>query len=156
MNKNIYLVLHNIRSLHNVGSLFRTADGAGIKHIIITGYTPLPTDMFGCVRPEIAKTALGAESIVSWRYSRNIGNVIMQLQKSGIRVVALEQSDGAIDYRSYKPVYPIALLVGNEIQGISKATQQKCNDVIDIPMHGKKESLNVAVAGGIALFSLRK
>jgi len=156
MEKEVYLILHNIRSLHNVGSLFRTADAAGVAGIILTGYTSKPISALGYVRPEIAKTALGAEHVVSWKYKKSIRNVVCQLKKEGVSVVALEQGEQAVDYRAYVPAYPMALIVGNEVRGLSKALQKQCDTVIHIPMRGVKESLNVSVAGGIALFELMR
>ena len=155
MNKEVYLILHNIRSLHNVGSLFRTADGAGVSSIILTGYTPKPVDAFGVSRSEMAKTALGAEHSVPWEHKTHIGDVIQKLQRSGVSVIALEQDKRAVDYRAYNPTYPLALVVGNEVRGVSPAVREKCDGIIEIPMRGSKESLNVSVAGGIALFHLR-
>ena len=158
--KNIYLVLHNIRSLHNVGSIFRTADAAGVKNIYLTGYTPSPLDRFEKIRPEIAKTALGAEKTVEWQKYGNIGTLISEFKKAGIAhrspasIVGIEQSSQAINYKKFKPQYPLVLILGNEIRGISPAILKKCDKIIEIPMAGKKESLNVSVSAGIVLFSL--
>lgn len=156
--------MHNIRSLHNVGSIFRTADAAGVKKIFLTGYTGLPIDKFGEVRQEVHKTALGAEKNIEWEYCRDIGKLIKRLRTEDIpplyggmsSVIALEQAEGAIDYRKFKPKFPLVLIVGNEIRGLSKAILQKCDLITEIPMKGKKESLNVSVAAGIALFELTK
>ena len=156
MKKEIYLILHNIRSLYNVGSIFRTADAAGVKKIYLTGYTPTPTDRFGKIRSEIHKTALGAETTVEWQKYSNIGKLISHLKEvrlpSGI--VAVEQSPNSIDYKKFKPRYPLALIFGNEIRGISPQILKKCDRIVEIPMHGKKESLNVSVTAGIILFSI--
>lgn len=151
---NAVAILHNVRSLHNVGSIFRTADAAGVGTLYLTGYTPAPIDAFGEVRSEIAKTALGAEKTVVWEKHASIAKVIQQLQRGGFYVVALEQGEGAVDYRKLKPRKHMALVVGNEVRGLSSSVIKKCDAVIDIPMRGKKESLNVAVAFGVALFSL--
>ncbi|KKS16325.1 MAG: tRNA/rRNA methyltransferase [Parcubacteria group bacterium GW2011_GWB1_41_6] len=160
--KEIFLILHNIRSLYNVGSIFRTAEAAGIKKIFLTGYTGKPVDRFGKIRPEIQKTALGAERNVEWEHCRDIGKLIKKL-KTGREVrpprggrtsiVALEQSSKAIDYKKFKPRFPLALILGNEVRGLSKRILEKCDAIIEIPMKGKKESLNVSVAAGIALFN---
>lgn len=158
-NKDIYLILHNIRSLHNVGSIFRTADAAGVKKIFLSGYTGLPVDRFGKFRPEVQKVALGAEQSIGWEYCRDIGKLITKLKKLHrpvVHIAALEQSSEAIDYKKYKPRFPMALIVGNEVRGISKTILKKCDTIIEIPMKGKKESLNVSVAAGIILFELIK
>ena len=151
----MYAILHNIRSLHNVGSMFRTADAAGVAKIYLTGYTPSPVDAFGKVRSEIAKTALGAERTVPWEQKKNIGALLFSLRWQGMYVVGLEQDARAVDYRRVKPKKPWVLVVGNEVRGLSKSILQKCDIVAEIPMRGKKESLNVSVAFGIALFSIK-
>ncbi len=155
MKKEIYLILHNIRSLYNVGSVFRTADAAGVKKIYLTGYTPAPVDRFGKIRPEIHKTALGAETTVKWQKYKDIGPLIAKLKKQKIKIVAAEQARNSIDYKKFKPRYPVVLIFGNEVRGLSKQILKKCDSVIEIPMHGKKESLNVSVSAGIILFSLK-
>lgn len=149
------MILHNIRSLHNVGSMFRTADAVGVSKIFLTGYTPSPLDSFWNFRKEISKTALGAEKYVPWEKIRYIVSLLRQLKKSKVQIVALEQSKDAIDYRKFKPRFPLALVLGNEVRGLSAALLKKCGKVIYIPIYGKKESLNVSVAAGVALFSLR-
>lgn len=162
MKKEIFLVLHNIRSLHNVGSIFRTADCAGVNKIYLTGYTSAPIDIFGKTKKEIKKTALGAEKNVEWEKCKDIGKLILRLKKDPstklgsrkIKVIALEQDSKSINYKKNKPKFPLALVVGNEVRGLSKQTLKKCDTIIEIPMHGKKESLNVSVATGIALFNL--
>lgn len=146
--------MHNIRSLHNVGSIFRTADAAGIKKIFLTGYTPSPLDHFGNYRKEISKVALGAEKFVRWEVVRSIRPLLLRLKKEKFQIAALEQSPKAIDYRKFKPRFPIALILGNEVRGLSPKILKKCDRVIEIPIYGKKESLNVSVAAGVALFSL--
>lgn len=147
------LILHNIRSAQNVGSIFRTADGAGAKEIILTGYTPAPIDRFGRVRSDIAKAALGAENTVSWRQEADTASVIAQLKEAGVEVVAVEQDARAINYRDHKAQEEVAFIFGNEVEGIESAVLDVCDAVIDIPMRGTKESLNVAVAAGIILFN---
>lgn len=154
--KDIYLILHNIRSLHNVGSVFRTSDAAGVKKIYLTGYTPTPLDRFEKIRPEIKKTSLGAERFVKWKYCKNISNLLKNILKQKIRLIAVEQNKKAIDYRKFKPIFPMALIFGNEVRGLSKNILAKCDKIVEIPMAGKKESLNVSVAAGIVLFSLRE
>ena len=154
MKGNIYLVLHNIRSLHNVGSIFRTADAAGVSKIYLTGYTPSPKDVFGNYRKEISKIALGAEKYIEWEKVRYIEPLIKRLKKEHVQIIALEQARVAIDYRKFKPRFPLALILGNEVRGLSPSILKKCDKVIQIPMQGRKESLNVSVAAGIALFSI--
>lgn len=148
------LILHNIRSAHNVGSIFRTADAAGVSKIFLTGYTPAPTDRFGRPQKEIAKTALGAEQTVAWEHRASLAPLMATLRKEGVMIAALEQSDNSVDYKTFTPKPPFALLMGNEVEGIDVRTLKKCDAVIEIPMCGAKESLNVSVAAGIALFRL--
>jgi 23S rRNA (guanosine2251-2'-O)-methyltransferase len=148
MTKEIHLILHNIRSAYNVGSIFRTADAAGVSKIYLTGYTPSPeTD-------KVRKTSLGAEKTIPWKKTGQIAPLIKSLIKDGTEIIALEQSDKSIDYRNFKPKFPLALIVGNEVNGLSKAVLKNVNQTIDIPMYGKKESLNVAVATGIAVYKI--
>ena len=159
----LYLVVHSVRSLHNVGSLFRTADGAGVQKIFLTGYTPSPYDLFGKLRKDFAKTALGAEKYVAWEQHKNIGTLLMRL-KEKIFIVALEQSKKSVSYQTFFSRYGkklknfsgIALVVGNEVRGLPPSVLKKTNAIVEIPMHGKKESLNVSVAAGIALFALNR
>lgn len=160
IRKQIYIILHNIRSAHNVGSIFRTAEAAGAEKIYLAGYTPAPLDRFGKIRPEIAKTALGAEKTIVWEQYKDIGKLITLLRTihfpSGdrISIVAVEQSVKAINYKKFKPHFPVVLVFGNEVRGISHQILKKCDQIIEIPMLGKKESLNVSVSAGIVLFSL--
>lgn len=152
--KKIVLILHNIRSTYNVGAIFRTADGAGVSHVYLSGYTPLPVDQFNRPRKDIAKTALGAELSVSWSASKNVSSLIMRLKKEGYTIVGLEQDERSVDYCSASKSKKTALLVGNEVRGISPQLREKCDTLIEIPMRGEKESLNVSVAAGIALYAL--
>ncbi len=148
------LILHNIRSTHNVGSIFRTADAAGISEIFLTGYTPRPIDNFGKERKDIAKTALGAEKSIPWQYAKTPSGFIKKLKKEGYSLVAIEQSSRSIDYKKIKIKYPVAILLGNEVKGLSPALLKACDQVAEIPMRGEKESLNVSVAAGVALFRI--
>jgi tRNA G18 (ribose-2'-O)-methylase SpoU len=152
--KETILILEDIRSTHNVGSFFRTADAAGVTHIYLVGCTPTPIDKFNRKRSDIAKTALGAEDTIPWTYIKTITPLIKKLQKSGVSVVALEQSPESIDYKKVKAKGAIALIVGNEVTGVSKKALTYADVIAEIPMKGNKESLNVSVAGGIALFRL--
>jgi len=154
MNRKIYLILHNIRSLHNVGSIFRTADGAGVEKIFLTGYTPAPVDIFGKYKHEIKKTALGAEKIIAWEKHKDIGILIKKIRKEKTQMIGVEQSEKSINYKKFKPKYPLTLIFGNEVRGLSRQILNKCDKIIEIPMKGDKESLNVSVTAGIILFHL--
>jgi len=150
MKNKIFALLHNIRSLHNVGSMFRTADGAGVKKLFLCGETGTPP------RAEIAKTALGAEESVPWEYWMDAKDCVSKLKKGGIRIVALELAPKSVDYRKFKAGGPICLVVGNEVGGIPPDVLRLCDSTIQIPMRGKKESLNVSVAFGVAVYELSK
>lgn len=145
--------LHNIRSAFNVGSVFRTADAAGVSKLFLSGYTPQPVDRFGRARPDIAKVALGAEKYLPWEYEKHAYAVITKARKEGWHIVGVEQDKRAIDYRKLQLEDPTLFVLGNEVRGISPALRKHCDELIEIPMRGKKESLNVAVAAGIVLFS---
>ena len=151
------LILDNIRSTYNVGSIFRTSDAVGVDMIYLIGTTPTPIDRFGRKRKDISKTSLGAEDTVSWKYSKTISKIITNLKKQGYVIVALEQSPKSIDYiKAVKLLKskPIALIVGNEVNGVSQKALTISDYIVEIPMHRKKESLNVSVAVGIAMFRL--
>jgi tRNA G18 (ribose-2'-O)-methylase SpoU len=151
-NKSLVLILDNIRSRENVGSIFRTADAAGVTKIYLCGITPRPP------HEKISKTALGAEDTVDWEYSGQTWRLVDKLKKFGYKILALEQSNKSEDVFKFKiPDYErLALIVGNEVSGIGKNILNKCNHVLEIPMVGKKESLNVSVATGVAVFELLK
>jgi tRNA G18 (ribose-2'-O)-methylase SpoU len=153
MNR-LELILHNIRSSHNVGSIFRTADGAGVSKLWLIGYTPAPLDQFKRVNSEIAKTALGAEKTLLWEKRESVGDLITELKKEGYQIWALEQNEKSVDYRKVKLVGKTVLIVGNEVGGIEPEVLNLCDQIIEIPMHGEKESLNVSVATGVAVFKL--
>lgn len=154
----IILLAHNIRSTFNVGSLFRTADGFGVKEIILSGYTPYPSLPDDTRLPhirekltkEIHKTALGAETTVPFRFE--VVPPLDELKKQGYRIVALEQSSDSILLPQYKSPEKIALLLGEEVDGIAPELLQKCDEVVEIPMQGQKESFNVSIAAAIALY----
>ncbi|XLQ20455.1 MAG: RNA methyltransferase [Candidatus Moraniibacteriota bacterium] len=158
MKKKFYLILHNIRSAHNVGAIFRTADGAGVDHIYFTGYTPTPPDgtQIYTTKPErkLIKIALGAHEYVSWDRYEKIDDIIDKLKKEGVQIVALEQGDKSINYKKFETNKSIALVLGNEPVGIDEHTLLLCDTMIDIPMRGDKKSLNVSVAAGIAMYEL--
>ncbi len=148
------VILHNIRSSLNVGSVFRTADGAGVSEVYLTGYTPLPIDRFGRVEKKIAKTALGAEENIPWKHD-DISETIQSLKNEGYSIVGVEQTPNSKDYKGFKPKDKTVFIFGNEVEGILKEVLEICDDVIEIPMHGKKESLNVGVTAGIILFHFK-
>jgi 23S rRNA (guanosine2251-2'-O)-methyltransferase len=158
MKSNVFpnkiLILLDIRSAQNVGSLFRTADACGIEQIYLVGITPAPTDQFNRVNAAIAKTALGATETVPWQKVTRIKSLLSKLKKAGVQTVAIEQYAAAIDYKKLKIQWPIAFLLGNEVDGIPKNILDIIDAVVEIPMCGHKESLNVSVAGGIALFRM--
>ena len=153
------LVLHDLRSALNVGAIFRTADAclagrqaAGVGKIFLTGYTPAPRDRFGRLNRSIAKTALGAEQNVVWEKVEDISSLFYNLKTKTYKLIALEQSPRAVDYRQIKLSGDTAIIVGNEVTGLPEEILARCDAIAEIPMRGKKESLNVAVAAGVALF----
>jgi tRNA G18 (ribose-2'-O)-methylase SpoU len=160
-------ILHNIRSLHNVGSMLRTADSAGIAKLYLCGITPSPLDRFKVVRSDVAKTALGAEKTVAFENVKSTSRLIDKLKKDGYTILAVELDKRAVPYYEYarnpspaKAGTPfmkgrIALILGAEVEGIPKTILAKADSIIDIPMSGKKESLNVSVAFGVVAFALR-
>lgn len=156
----IIVIAHNIRSTHNIGAIFRTSEGFGVTKIILSGYTPYPTLAHDSRLPHISrkltnqihKTALGAEEIVPFEYQE--APDLASLKATGYRVVGLEQDDRSIMLQDYKTPDKIALLLGEEVEGITADMRNLCDDLIEIPMVGKKESFNVSVATGIALYAL--
>lgn len=148
----IVVLLHNVRSAYNVGSIFRTADAAAVSRVLLTGYSPTPDDRFGRPRGDISKAALGAEKTVCWEHVKDVSSALKRLKRDGFCLVAVEQDRAARDYREYAALKPTCFVFGNEVRGLSSALLKKCDAIIDIPLHGKKESLNVAVAAGIVLF----
>ncbi|MGB9772125.1 MAG: RNA methyltransferase [Candidatus Kapaibacteriota bacterium] len=143
----VSLLLHNIRSLYNVGSIFRTCDSALCKELILSGFTSHPP------RREIEKTALGAVDTVPWRYFKDTSDAIHTLKGEGNKVFALEITDRKRYYTSLqKDEFPLVIVLGNELVGIDQDVLELCDDAIEIPMFGVKHSLNVAVAAGIVLF----
>jgi 23S rRNA (guanosine2251-2'-O)-methyltransferase len=152
--KEIYLLLHNIRSVHNVGSMFRTADAAGVTKIFLTGYTPRPLDRFNRPVKELSKVALGGELSVEWEYYPSPSSVLRRLKGKVTQIVGIEQDKRSVDYKKVKPKYPVLFIVGNEVEGMPKSLLNKCDVIAEIPMKGKKESLNVGVSLGIALFRI--
>ncbi len=155
------VLLHNIRSLHNVGSIFRTADAVGIEKIYLCGITPTPLDEFNQPRTQLTKVSLGAEKTVPWdgsaRSPQAIYKLLEKLKKDGYKIFALEISKNSLPYNLLKFNFhrlKIVLIVGNEVRGLSKLILAKADKILSIPMRGKKESLNVAVAFGIVAYHL--
>lgn len=147
-----FVILHNIRSVYNVGSIFRTADGAGIHKIFCTGYTPTPIDRFGRKRADFKKVALGAEEYVSWERVEDVHRLITKLQQEGVRVVAVEQSPSATPLQEARFSSPTTFIFGNEKEGLPSTILDLVDQTVEIPMRGKKKSLNVAVSAGIVLY----
>jgi|SRR3989338_1337277 len=151
----VILVLHNIRSTHNVGSLFRSADGAGVGKIILSGYTPAPIDKYGRYRGDIAKTALGAEKSLAWEQADSLPVFLAAIKKQGFFIAAIEQAKNSVHYKKHnKKSKKIVLILGNEITGLENEILNLCDQALEIPMAGNKESLNVSVAGAIVLFDI--
>ncbi|AFH49982.1 rRNA methylase [Ignavibacterium album JCM 16511] len=147
----VYVILNSIRSNYNVGSIFRTSDGAMIEKLYLCGYTPHPP------KKEILKTALGATDSVNWEYVKDPLNVIKELKVKGIKICALELTENSKPYFEISGNnFPLALVVGNEISGVSQEILDHCDFSIEIPQYGIKQSLNVAVAYGIAIYEMRK
>lgn len=148
------IVLDNIRSVHNVGSIFRTADTAGVDMIYLCGCTPQPIDRFGRARADFAKVALSAEKTVKWKHFEKTTDALKELKENNFTIIAIEQAKNSVDYKKVKPEEKTAFVFGNEPNGISKDVLDKCDSIAEIPMRGEKESLNVSVSVGIALFRI--
>ena len=147
MDKSIIIFAHNIRSLWNVGSLFRSSDCFGVDKIYLSGYTGTPP------RREISKTAIGAEEWIPWEKVEDF-SALTKIKSEGYKIVSLELSDTAINVFDYEAPEKICLVLGNEVLGVPEEVLEISDDIIYIPMHGKNESLNVSVATGIALHHL--
>jgi len=156
----IILIAHNIRSTHNVGSLLRTADGFGVKSIIFSGYTPYPAfpgdtrlpHIKESLTKKIHKAALGAETMVPFSYQTEPD--LQSLSARGYHIIGLEQDNRAIDIRNFKSSEKIVLIIGEEVHGLTHEIKQQCQTLLEIPMYGQKESFNVSIASGIALYQL--
>ena len=149
-----FVILDNIRSVYNVGSIFRTSDALGIDKIYLCGCTPAPIDRFGRVRKDLAKVALGAENDIAWEYCVDTKEIVKRLKKEGVQIIAVEQDKKSIDFKKVKVKYPVAIVMGNEVDGIDKKTSTLCDVIAEIPMAGNKESLNVSVAFGIVGYQI--
>ncbi len=158
--KNIVLIAHNIRSSHNVGSLIRTSEGLGVNSIYLTGYTPyLKVDedqriphLATKIDSRIKKTSLGAEQTINVIHEENVLSVLQKLKNDGYELVGLEQSDDAINIKDFEPGSKIAILIGNEVEGIDKDLMKDLDTLVEIPMFGQKESFNVVQATAMILF----
>jgi len=158
--RSLILVIHNVRSAHNVGSMLRSADGFGVAKVYFTGYSPYPSQINDERMPhirdkvdyQIHKTALGAEDSVAWEYKKDIKSTLNKLKKDGFLVVALEQTPAAITLGKFNSGQNITLVVGNEVDGLDQKTLALCDVHVEIQMRGQKESFNVAVAAAIAMY----
>jgi len=156
----IIVIAHNIRSTHNIGSIFRTCEGFGVSKIILSGYSPYPRLAVDSRLPHISekltlqihKTALGAETMVPFEHQEMPD--FQSLKSAGYTIIGLEQDKRSTMLNNYKKPNKIALLLGEEVHGITNDLLDDCDDLIEIPMVGKKESFNVSVATGIALYQL--
>lgn len=174
--EDFYFICDNIRSLENIGSIFRTADALGANKIFLCGISgSSPTNFelksgHSGVNPKlylklvgdrppnrkISKAALGAENMVPFEYHKQTWRLIEKLKKEKVFIVSLEQNKKSVVYTKFKPKFPLALIIGNEVKGISKKILEKADKIIYIPMYGEKESLNVAVAAGVAGYEINK
>ena len=148
------VILDNIRSVYNVGSIFRTADALGIDTIYLCGTTPTPTDRFGRARKDLAKVALGAEKDIIWEYYSDTKKIMKKLQKEKFQILVVEQDKKSVNFKKVKIKYPVAIVMGNEVEGIEKDILKLSDVILEIPMMGNKESLNVSVAFGIVGYQI--
>lgn len=146
--KNFSIILPDIRSCHNVGALFRTADACGVDFLYLTGYTATPP------KPQIDKVALGAEQWMPWKHYADTLRLVRSLKAKGVQIVALEKNETSVNIGSVHFTGPLALIVGNEVDGVDKRILKLADSVVHIPMYGRKESLNVSVAAGIAMYEI--
>jgi 23S rRNA (guanosine2251-2'-O)-methyltransferase len=144
----VAVVLDCVRSLHNVGSFFRSGDAAGIEKLYLAGYTGFPP------HSGISKTALGAEESLAWEQAHDASNLVLSLRTRGWEIAVVETSMRAVDLYDWKPCFPVCLVFGNEVDGIDPRLSEAADVHVRIPMLGVKQSLNVAVAGGVVLFEL--
>ncbi len=159
----LVIVVHNVRSTYNVGSILRSAEGLGIEKVYLTGYTPYPPSPNDQRLPHLAqkagrqihKTALGAEETVHWQHQPDITRTLDDLKAASYNIAALEQTNKSINLADFKPPDKLALVVGSEVGGLDKEVLDLCDFHLQIPMSGKKESFNVAVAGALALYHLK-
>jgi 23S rRNA (guanosine2251-2'-O)-methyltransferase len=144
----VSILLDRVRSLYNVGAFFRTADAVRAERIVLAGITPTPSD------PRIAKTALGAERTVAWSPAPDAASAIGELRRAGHEIAAIETSLHAVDLFDWQPRFPVCIVFGHEVEGISRPVQDLCDVHVRIPTLGLKQSINVATAGGVVLYEL--
>ena len=158
----VSLIVHDIRSIHNVGSLLRTAEGMGVDKVFFSGYTPYPRTpdddrlphIISKLSLQINKTALGAETMVNWEHCDDVSLLIKDLKAQGVMVCALEQTTDSVSLPDFRPDGPVALLLGREVEGIEPGILKLCDTVLEIPMFGQKESFNVVQAAAMALYQM--
>lgn len=161
--RSIILIAHNLRSSHNVGSLLRTAEGLGVKEVFLTGYTPYPMTQNDDRLPhlakkidaQIAKTALGAEKMLAWQHLTSIDELLDDLSSQGYRLLAIEQTAASQPLPDYQPTDKVAIIVGREVEGLEPEVIARCDQALEIPMLGHKESFNVVQAAAMALYHIR-
>ncbi|HSW85687.1 MAG TPA: TrmH family RNA methyltransferase [Candidatus Saccharimonadales bacterium] len=161
--RSLVLIAHNLRSAHNIGSLLRTAEGLGVDKVYLTGYTPYPSSpddnrlphISHKVNRQIIKTSLNAEKTIDWQHVSNVSKPLNDLKRNGFSIVALEQSEQAVQLPIYFPPDKLALIVGREVGGIEKQILDRCDQIVEIPMIGQKESFNVVQAAAMALYTFR-
>ena len=151
----IAVILHNIRSSENAGSIMRTADAAGVARVYFAGYTPSPFDRFKRTNQKFVKASLGAEEFVAWETRADIAELIEELRAKHYQIVSVELSPDSIPFTRFTPSAKVAYIFGNEVDGVPEEILKVSDAVIEIPMKGKKESLNVAVVAGIVLFGVQ-
>ncbi len=162
-NRTIVVIAHDIRSAHNVGSLFRTCEGLGINKLYLTGYTPYPKlnnddrlpHEYNKIESQIDKTALGSQQLLSWDVSKNVKELISEYRNKGFEICALEQNNDSISLSQFKVPDKVVLILGNEVTGIEDSILEIVNYILEIPMKGKKESFNVVQAAAMTLFALK-
>lgn len=158
--KDIIVIAHNLRSAQNVGSLLRTTEGLGVKRVYLTGYTPYPKvnddtrlpHMANKIDARIRKTALGAEKLVEVKHKGDIFELMSDLSSEGYSLVALEQADNSTMLEDFEPPKKLALILGREVKGIEPEVLAKVDQIVEIPMFGKKESFNVVIAAAMAIY----
>ena len=148
----VVIILPDLRSVYNVGAIFRTAEAIGASKIFLSGTTPAPVDRFGRIRKDFAKSSLGSEKNIAWEHVDSLKKLINKIKKDGFEIIAVEQTKKSVDYKEIRPKKKTAIIFGNEVAGISKSILKIADKIAEIPMRGKKESLNVSVAAGIVLF----
>lgn len=147
-----YIILPDIRSAYNVGAIFRTADAAGVSKVFLSGYSPAPKDRFGRTQTEIEKTSLGASVTMEWEQVSDLPALISSLQKEGVTVVAVEQSEKSVSLPDFSVPEKVAYIMGNEVTGVDEEILDLVDVIVELPMLGQKESLNVSVTAGIVLY----